>query len=889
VVAEKLPPKDFAETPSGLTRFLDAAEEHIRKRVAKVRFLERLFLLDRDWLTRMTMLMIVFSILWGAIGGADAFTWRTQVTAFAIGQNLPLSNQEAYAAITLHGIRMLFGFAQQLEMAIFGVLLVTALGLKPRYKWTLYSSVALLNVGLLLMQGPFYLYPQFNDNFFPALGWYFYPPLGIRGLSDYVASPLWYLGWVLMCAAMLLWSAWMILHLRSWWLARGGTAAPQRLPAFVLFILAAIVLIPISYVTVLASVINDIGAYLGVMPMNALLVQVVFWMFGHGIVYILFLIPIVAYYFLVPIFARRPIYSYRFAFVAAVMFTILTPLLAIHHLYLTPLPTWSDWVTQALSFLIIIPSAITFFTVWMTTKGVKARDWEWNAVTLFLLLSFAGSIAGGLTGPDNATPAFDIDIHNTLFIVSHFHALVLLSITAGGFALAYALLPVLVGRLWYSPRLAQAHFVLSAIGMSGMVVFMDLLGEDGILRRSFIFPRSLSVDNTQLALTGFVVIALVAQLFFALNAVLTVFRGRLLSTTGLSLDETLRRIAASTHPRPTVPIDDPKFVRGMPRARREGAERAWTTVVTVLVIAVIVATTPITLSTANNINSPPNIPAGGEAVSLVGHEYYWSVNESGPVNGSFDNVIVVRAGQWVGLTATATDATQDFYIPFRSLPTVDVQVIPGSTSYNLFQAPSSPGVYGVPNGEYNGPWFGQDVSVLIVLPASGGPSAMPALSSGAGDNYNPPVMSAASADLVSDNEGLFNSSAPGPTLTAAPGNVSFQWTVPMSSIGIDNYLVNVTSNDPSQQQDYVSSLHDVLPYTFGIYRLGDGVGQEPVTLQPLVVGSTQTTRAFLAPGAYLYGLTTPVAYSYDPDGQAGFVTGQQTGSVMGLWGVLWVS
>jgi terminal oxidase heme-binding subunit I len=842
-------------------------------------------------MTRITMLMIILAILWGAIGGADAFTWRTQVTAFAMGGTLPLSNQEAYAAITLHGIRMLFGFAQQLEMAVFGVLLINALGLTPRYKWTLYLSVGLLNLGILFMEGPFYLYPQFNDNFFPALGWYFYPPLGVRGLSEYVASPLWYLGWVLLCAAMLLWSAWMIVHLRSWWLKAGRSDAPRRLPAFLLFILAAIVLIPISYLCVLASVVNDIGAYFGVLPLNALLTQVVFWLFGHGIVYILFLIPIVAYYFLVPIFAKRPIYSYRFAFVAAVIFVILTPLLAVHHLYLTPLPTWSDWVTQVLTFLIIIPSAITFFTVWMTVKGVKASEWEWNAVTLFLLFSFAGSIAGGLTGPDNATPSFDLDLHNTLFIVSHFHALVLLSITAGGFALAYALLPVLIGRLWYSPRLAQAHFVLTAIGMSGMVVFFDLLGEDGILRRSMIFQRSVSVDNAQFALTGFVMVTLLAQLLFAANALLTVFRGRVLSASGLSLDETLRKIAGSTHPKPTVPIEDPTFVRQVPRPRREGAERAWVTVVAILIIAVIVATTPMTISTENGINAPSTLPAGAEVVSLTGHQYYWGVTETGPINGTFDNLIVARAGQWVSVTATAADATQGFYIPFRSMPTVDIEVVPGSTSYDLFQVPSVPGVYGVPNAEYNGPWFGQDVSALVVLPANGNASSLDGFTNGggAGDVYNPPVMSAASADLVSDQEGIFNSSVPGPTLSASAGPVAFSWTVPMSTIGIDNYLVNVTSNDPNGQTNYLNARHDTLPYPFGIYRIDTSTGLVTVATQPLVVGSTQSARANLTAGVYVYGLASPVSYSYDPDGQAGFMTGQQTGWVMGLWGVLWVA
>ena len=570
-------PVPVFERPPAVVRFFDATEEAIRSRLAKLTFFQRVFQLDRDWMTRITMLMVVASVFWGIVGAFDIFGFETQVTAFALGQSLHLSNQEIYSSLTLHGIRMLFGFAQQLELALFGIIFVTAFGLVPRHKWAYYLSVLLVNLSMILMEGPFYLFPQFNDNYFPALGWYFYSPLGIRGLSSYVASPLWYIGWIALCVGVILWAAWMLLHFADWWRSHRGQV--RRIPPFALFVLATVILIPVSYVTVLASSAWDLVNYFGVGPVDPLANQVLFWFFGHGVVYILFLIPITAFYFLIPIFAKRPVYSYRAAFAAAVIFTILTPVLSIHHLYLTPVPPWSAWLTMALTFLIIIPSAITFFTVWMTTKGVKRGEWQWNAVTLFLLLSFAGTMAGGLTGPDNNSLAFDIDLHNTMFIVSHFHAIALLSIAAGGFAVVYAAFPLLAGRLWYSPRLARAHFVSTAIGWVGLVFFMDLLGSDGILRRSLIFPLTNAVVNDQVWLMVFVIISIGAQLFFVANVLLTLFKGEVLTVQGLSLDEIVRKMAQSTHPQPTVPISDAKFERHAPRAKREGAERTWITVV----------------------------------------------------------------------------------------------------------------------------------------------------------------------------------------------------------------------------------------------------------------------------------------------------------------------
>ena len=878
-VFEKVPP---------IVGFFDRTEEAIRSRLAKLTFFQRVFQLDRDWMTRITMLMVIAAVFWGVVGAVDIFGWRTQVTAWALGQPLHLSNQEIYSSLTLHGIRMLFGFAQQLELALFGIIFVTAFGLTPRHKWAYYVSVVLVNLSMVLMEGPFYIYPFFNDNYFPATDWYFYSPLGIRGLSSYVASPLWYFGWVALSVGVIIWAVWMVVHFLDWWRSHRGEV--RRIPPFALFVIATVILIPVSYAAVLSSAVWDLFNYFGMGPVNPLINQVVFWFFGHGVVYILFLIPITAFYFLVPIFAKRPIYSYRAAFAAAVVFTILTPLLSIHHLYLTPVPPWSAWLTEALTFLIIVPSAITFFTVWMTTKGVKKGEWQWNAVTLFLVLSFAGTMAGGLTGPDNNTLAFDIDLHNTLFIVSHFHALALLSIAAGGFAVVYAAFPLLAGRLWYSPRLARAHFVSTTIGWSGLVLFMDLLGSDGILRRSLIFPLTTAVVDDQIWLTVFVIVSIGAQLFFVANVLLTLFKGELLTVQGLSLDEIVRKMAQSTHPKPSVPISDQKFVRRVPRLRRERAERTWITVVVVLIVGVLVATSPLTLTDSTAIGTPADPPAGSEYFNLVDNQYYWQVQESGPIVGSFSDVMVVHAGQWVAVNATATGATGGFYIPFRNLPTVDIQVIPYAMSYWLFQAPSIPGVYAAPNSEYNGPWFGQDVAALVVLPTSGSSSlASYNANGGEGDIYNPPVLAANGAFLIADQEGLFDDSVPGPTLSATPGLVSFQYYIPTASIGVNNYLVNVTSTNPNGQLNYLAAHNDTLPYRLGIYEINTtGSNLIPVTTMPLRVGSVLNETATLSAGVYVYGLVSPVSYVYNPSGESNWMTGSDTGQIMGLWGILWV-
>ena len=881
--------------PPALTQFLDQTEEAIRSRLAELKLFDRIFLLHRDWMTRITMLMVILSLFWGAVGGFDAFGFQTQVVAWTQVEALHLSNQEIYSSVTLHGIRELFGLAQQLEMALFGLLLINALGIAPRFKWRLYTSVLLINLSILLIQGPIYLSP-FNDNYFPSLGWYFLSPLGVQNQSLYVASPLWYIGWLALAASVLLWTWWMFSHLLIGWRERRAAAqGRERAPVFLLFLVGTLVLIPLSYGPLVVSTVWDLGAFFGNWPMSPLANQVIFWMFGHGIVYILFLIPLTGLYLLLPILARRPIYSYRFAFVAAILFVLLTPVLGIHHLYLTPLPSWSIWLTMVLSFLIIIPSAITFFSLWMTLKGVPSQKWEWNAVALFSLLSFGGSILGGLTGPVNATVPWNVDLHNSLFVISHFHAITILAIVTGAFALVYAFFPILSGRSWFSPWLARLHFAMTAVGGILIVVAFDELGSLGILRREFLLPPLPAVTFDQLLLYAGIIVILTGQLVFVLHGFLTVFRGRTFSAAGLSFDEAVRKAAQSTASRRQwVPVKEPTpFVRRVPRARRERAEKYWTASVAILVAVVLAAYTPAAFSTSNAIGAPGSYPANTEFVTANAVQYYWQVNETGAIHGSFNNTIVAYAGQWVSVNLTASGATQSLYLPFRTLPMVNVQVVPGSASYALFQAPSIPGVYAMPDGEFDGPWFGQDVGALIVLPTT---STVPTLASyqsngGAGDIYNPPVLSASTADLVGNQAGVFNYSVPGPTLSATQGPVSFAWKVPLDSIGINNYLVNVTSNDPNQQQQYVIDHGYQLPFLFGVWAINASRGLVPIagTVHPLAINSFVNETAVLPPGVYLYGVLAPVEYSYNPDGQSGLTTGSQLGFVMGLWGVLWVS
>ncbi|MEM4080533.1 MAG: cbb3-type cytochrome c oxidase subunit I, partial [Metallosphaera sp.] len=97
-----------------------------------VNFVKQVFQLDKDWLSRITMAMIVLSLIWGILGIIDALMARIQEAVWATSSNFILTSQEYYGSITLHGVRDLFGFAVQLEIAIFAFISLRMLKIQPR-------------------------------------------------------------------------------------------------------------------------------------------------------------------------------------------------------------------------------------------------------------------------------------------------------------------------------------------------------------------------------------------------------------------------------------------------------------------------------------------------------------------------------------------------------------------------------------------------------------------------------------------------------------------------------------------------------------------------------------------------------------------------------------
>ena len=484
-----------------------------------VNLIVSVFQLDKDWVTKITMAMIVMSLIWGILGIIDALMVRIQEAAWGLSMALPLTPQEFYASITLHGMRDLFGFAQQLEFAIFTFFTFKLLNIQPRAKWFYNLSFIIFNIAFMLLEGPIIITNQQGfDNYFPSEGWYYLSPLGVPGYSLYVVSPLWYFGWMLIDIATYMQTTWLIYH---YYLA--SKATKEKLPIFLVFVLMDVILYAIGYSGETVANVWDILAFYGLVGLNVIANQIAFGILWHAVVYMAWLPAVAALYLLIPALANKPLYSDKMGRVAAVLYLVFSNNVPIHHLYMVDLPVALKVIEEILTYGVVLPSFMTFLNLWATAKGANV---SWNILTAFTVLSFAGSIFSGVTGISNATISFDAVIHETMWVVGHFHGFILLSIVPAGFAVLYLMVPMMTGRSWYSTKMMWIHFWGYLIGASMVVIGFDELGLTGLIRKEEIYPLSSAFVSGEVIATIGAIIADLATVVWLANVVLTLVKGK---------------------------------------------------------------------------------------------------------------------------------------------------------------------------------------------------------------------------------------------------------------------------------------------------------------------------------------------------------------------------
>ena len=212
---------------------------------------------------------------------------------------------------------------------------------------------------------------------------------------------------------------------------------------------------------------------------GAILWQHLFWFFGHPEVYILVLPPMGIVSYVLPRFSGRRLFGFKFVVYSTLAIGVLSFGVWAHHMFATGIDPRLRASFMAVSLAIAIPSAVKTFN-WITTM--------WNGrirlttPMLFCIGFVSNFIIGGVTGVFLASVPVDLILHDTYYVVGHFHYIVMGAIAFAGFAGLYYWYPLFTGRM-YQRKLGKWHFWLWMVGTNVTFFAMILLGYGGMPRR----------------------------------------------------------------------------------------------------------------------------------------------------------------------------------------------------------------------------------------------------------------------------------------------------------------------------------------------------------------------------------------------------------------------
>jgi cytochrome c oxidase subunit 1 len=214
---------------------------------------------------------------------------------------------------------------------------------------------------------------------------------------------------------------------------------------------------------------------------DPVLFQHIFWIFGHPEVYILILPAWGMVSDFLAFFSRKPAFGYKATALAMTTVTILSTLVYGHHMFTTQMSPLLTQTFMTLTMTISIPSAI-FFANWLGT--IWRGSIRFDSPMLFSLGVVFVFGLGGLTGLYLGTTTTDLYLHDTYFVVGHFHYTMAASVLLGGFAATYFWFPKMFGVMM-NEKLAKIHFWGSMLGLNGVFFGMMVLGQAGMHRRLY--------------------------------------------------------------------------------------------------------------------------------------------------------------------------------------------------------------------------------------------------------------------------------------------------------------------------------------------------------------------------------------------------------------------
>lgn len=459
---------------------------------------------------------IVTSFVFFAIAGIFALLMRLQLIR---PENTFLDPESYNRLFTMHGSTMMYLFVIPLIEGVATLVLPQMLGSRelPFPRLTAFAYWSFLFGGII-----FYL--SFLVDSVPNTGWFAYVPLSNVEFSPGRGMDFWLLGLNVAEIAAIAGAFEIIL---SFLKNRGIGMSLNRVPIFAwAMVVTAFMMIfaftPLIVGSLLLEFDRKFGTHFYTVSGGGdpVLWQHLFWIFGHPDVYIQFLPAVGIVSTIVPVFSRRRLLGYNFIVVALVSVGFLSFGLWVHHMFTTGLPELSLSFFSAASILIAIPTGVQVFA-WLATIGTGRPVFK--TPFLFVLGFFVVFILGGLTGVMVASVPFDLQVHDSYFIVAHLHYVLIGGMLFPMFGGIYYWAPKFLGKMM-DERLGRWHFWLMLIGFNVAFFPMHIAGLLGMPRRVYTYEAGAGLDSYNLIATIGAFILGLSMLIFFINVVYSLRR-----------------------------------------------------------------------------------------------------------------------------------------------------------------------------------------------------------------------------------------------------------------------------------------------------------------------------------------------------------------------------
>jgi len=337
----------------------------------------------------------------------------------------------------------------------------------------------------------------------PNAGWFMYTPLSSNVYSPGMGADFWLLGITFIEIATMAAAIDIAVSILR---ARAAGMGLHQLPIFAWAMLITSLMVIVGFPPlILGSILLELERAAGwaffdpLRGGDPLLWQHLFWLFGHPEVYIIFLPAAGVVSMLVPVYAQRPLVGYRWVVVSMIGTGFISFGLWVHHMFAVGIPALSQAFFALASMLVAVPTGIQLFA-WIATLWAGRPVWSvpmlWIGGFLFIF------VAGGLTGVMLAFVPFNWQVHDTHFVVAHFHYVLIGGMLFPLIAGIYHWLPHFSGRL-PSEALAKTGFWLTFAGFNGTFLVMHWTGLLGMPRRVYTYDAGLGWDTPNLVSSVF--------------------------------------------------------------------------------------------------------------------------------------------------------------------------------------------------------------------------------------------------------------------------------------------------------------------------------------------------------------------------------------------------